>query len=190
MKHLNTYKLFESSNDNNEKYYTLLDVIQDVLDNEGITGIPDVEDPENYLGEPYETTDTKTHWGYHANQRIDNRNKFFATSDKADFEIKYIGIWNLSPDRFERLEAGIENEMERIIDAVGYIKITKQEITDSMWDMYISYTSEREFKRLRRNEKIKWAKDILKKYDVGALSNNKQDEAFELIDKLNKLRLR
>lgn len=186
MKHLNKYKTFEGLNplhNNNERYYTLLDILQEPLDEIGIPGIPDNNDTESHLA-----ANSYACWGFYKEFPILKGN-----SNKPDFEIDGIAIWNLTSSNFDKLYELIESERLRIKDALGeHIKVKRDLIDDNAQDMYITLVPEHEYNRHKFSEKVESAQKKLNYLlESGIPFRSLPKEDFEkvsnLIDELYKI---
>lgn len=176
---------FNESSDTNNRYYELLDIIQDHLDDLSISPIPDSDDAESYLSDENGYPEC---WGFHKNDNeVSGPDKFKATSGKANFDIESIGIWNLSSAEYKRLENLIQGESDRIKDALGYIKIKQDIIHDSAYDMYITLISEDVYQAQQFENKIKSADEKINSFDIYSLSDDNKEKAVELINQLYKL---
>lgn len=192
MKHLNKYKTFEGLNplhNNNERYYTLLDILQEPLDEISIPGIPDIFHPEDT--ESHLAANSYACWGFYKEFPILKGN-----SNKPDFEIDGIAIWNLTPSNFDKLYELIESEQPRIKDALGeHIKVKRDLIDDYAQDMYITLVPEHEYNRHKLSERVESAQTKLKylQDELGAanpfrsLPKEDTEKVFNLIDEIYKI---
>jgi len=188
VKHLNTYKTFEGLNplhSNNERYYTLLDILQEHLDEIGISGIPDNDDAESYLenGDSY--------WGFY-----NEHPRLQANSNNPDFDIEGLALWNLTESKFNQFQLLLNGEETRIKNALGeHIKVKRDVMDEDVVDMYISFVPEDEYYRHKFSERVESAKTKLKKIrhfvksgiPFRSLPKEDTEKVFNLIDEIYKI---
>ena len=175
-------KVFESND--NELYYTLLDIIQYHLDDLNITGVPDYleDDVESYLESSGE------HWGFHK-KKYPTGSGYLASSGKVNFDVNCLVIWNLTGDRCKRLTQLIEGETDRIEESgIGHLHIKVEEIDSNVFDIHLKLRTPKEHQKekeeLKRKSEVQKEKEELKRKSEVEQAKNTLTNFTSVIDKL------
>ena len=111
--------------------------------------------------------------------------QFDASRHKTDKKIKSIGVFNIDKDRVYKLMKYIESQQDRIKDSTGYNVKTKDDVLDrDRFDIYISLMSGEEYEKDSKERKMYDYTHNLKNISLGKLSDDKLEEAYDLLDKL------
>jgi len=175
-------KVFESNN--NGMYYTLLDIIQDHLDDLNIPGVPDNLDSG---AEPY-LESSGEHWGFHKKEG----NLYLASSGEVNFDVDCLVIWNLTKDRCEKLKQLIEGEIDRIEESgIGHLRINVEEIDNNVLDIHLKLITPKEHQKevLKKKSELEQAKNKLTNFAsvIDKLTDKDRDIALLLIEQLHEI---